>query len=169
MEIKVKYSKRKTLALEITRDAEVLVRAPIGTSKKRIDEFTKSHWEWMISHLEKRKSIINRHPELSDDELDKLKAQAKEIIPQKVEKYAEIMGVFPEHVSINSAKTRFGSCSSKKRLNFSSRLMTYDERAIDYVVVHELAHLKHMNHSKSFWAFVEKFMPDYKERKKLLK
>jgi predicted metal-dependent hydrolase len=50
MEIKVKYSKRKTLALEITRNAEVLVRAPIGTSKKRIDEFTKSHWEWLISH-----------------------------------------------------------------------------------------------------------------------
>jgi predicted metal-dependent hydrolase len=86
-----------------------------------------------------------------------------------VEKYAAIMGVFPEHVSINSAKTRFGSCSSKKRLNFSCRLMTYDERAIDYVVVHELAHLKHLNHSKDFWAFVEKFMPDYKERKKLLK
>ncbi|MBQ8567162.1 MAG: M48 family metallopeptidase [Clostridia bacterium] len=169
MEIKVKYSKRKTLALEITRDAQVLVRAPIGTSKKRIDEFTKSHWEWMISHLEKRKSTNKRHPEPSAEELDILKAQAWEIIPKKVEKYAAIMGVFPEHVSINSAKTRFGSCSSKKRLNFSCRLMAYDERAIDYVVVHELAHLKHLNHSKSFWAYVEKFMPDYKERKKLLK
>ena len=169
MEIKVKYSKRKTLALEITRDAQVLVRAPIGTSKKRIDEFTKSHWEWLISHLEKRKNSIKSRPELSEDDLEKLKTLAKEIIPPKVEKYAEIMGVFPEHVSINSAKTRFGSCSSKKRLNFSCRLMTYDERAIDYVVVHELAHLKHLNHSKDFWAFVEKFMPDYKERKKLLK
>ena len=169
MEIKVKYSKRKTLALEITRDAQVLVRAPIGTSKKRIDEFTKSHWEWLISHLEKRKNSIKSRPKLSEDDLEKLKTLAKEIIPPKVEKYAEIMGVFPEHVSINSAKTRFGSCSSKKRLNFSCRLMTYDERAIDYVVVHELAHLKHLNHSKDFWAFVEKFMPDYKERKKLLK
>ncbi len=169
MEIKVKYSKRKTLALEITRDAEVLVRAPIGTSAKKIEEFTKSHWEWMISHLEKRKIAINRRPELSEEDLKRLKAMAKEIIPPKVEKYAKIMGVFPEHVSINSAKTRFGSCSSKKRLNFSCRLMNYDERAIDYVVVHELAHLKHLNHSKNFWAFVEKFMPDYKERKKLLK
>ncbi len=169
MEIKVKYSKRKTLALEITRNAEVLVRAPIGTSAKKIDKFTKSHWEWLISHLEKRKNAIKSRPELSEDDLEKLKTLAKEIIPPKVEKYAEIMGVFPEHVSINSAKTRFGSCSSKKRLNFSCRLMTYDERAIDYVVVHELAHLKHLNHSKDFWAFVEKFMPDYKERKKLLK
>ena len=169
MEIKVKYSKRKTLALEITRDAQVLVRAPIGTRAKKIDQFTKSHWEWLISHLEKRKKAIQSRPELTEDDLEKLKALAKEIIPPKVEKYAEIMGVFPEHVSINSAKTRFGSCSSKKRLNFSCRLMSYDERAIDYVVVHELAHLKHLNHSKDFWAFVEKFMPDYKERRKLLK
>ena len=79
------------------------------------------------------------------------------------------MGVSYEKVSINSAKTRFGSCSSRKTLNFSYRLALYPYEAIEYVCVHELAHLTEMNHSKKFWAIVEKYLPDYKERKKLLK
>ena len=169
MKITVKYSKRKTLSLEITRDAEVLVRAPIGTGNKRIEDFVTSHMDWVLSHLEKRKTQIAAHPELSKTELIELKAIARRILPEKVEKYSKIMGIIPEHVSINSAKTRFGSCSGKNRLNFSCRLMQYPEDAIDYVVVHELAHIKHHNHSKQFWALVEKYMPDYKERKNLLK
>lgn len=169
MEITVKYSKRKTLALEITRNAEIIVRAPMKTSRKRIDEFVKSHGEWLNLHLERRKRIMEAHPEPTEAEIRELKKSAKELIPPRVEKYSKIMGLIPEHVSINSAKTRFGSCSSKNRLNFSCRLMQYDDRAIDYVIVHELAHIRHHNHSKDFWALVEKYMPDYKERKRLLK
>ena len=169
MKITVKYSKRKTLSLEITRDAEVLVRAPLKTSNKRIEDFVHTHYDWIISHLEKRKTQIAEYPEPSEAELNELKALARRTIPEKVKKYSEIMGLIPEHVSINSAKTRFGSCSGKNRLNFSCRLMQYPEEAFDYVVVHELAHIKHHNHSKQFWALVEKYMPNYKERKKLLK
>lgn len=169
MKITVKYSKRRTLSLEITRDAEVLVRAPLKTSQIKIEEFIKSHEEWLNSHLEKRKSALKRHPEPTAEELTKLKARAKEFIPKRVEYYSAQIGVSPARVSINSARTRFGSCSSKNTLNFSCRLMQYDERAIDYVVVHELAHIIHHNHSRSFWALVGKHMPDYKERKKLLK
>ncbi len=168
MKITVKYSKRKTLSLEITRDATVLVRAPLKTSQKRIEEFVKSHEEWLISHLKKRIKANESHPEPTDAELDELKRTAKEIIPKKVEYFSALMGVSPARVSINSAKTRFGSCSSKNTLNFSCRLMQYDERAIDYVIVHELAHITHHNHSKNFWVLVERYMPDYKERKKLL-
>lgn len=169
MKIIVKYSKRKTLSLEITRNAEVLVRAPMKTSKKRIEEFIKSHEEWLIFHLERRIKINEAHPEPTESELAELKTRAKEIIPEKVKYFSSIMGVNPTRVSINSAKTRFGSCSSKTTLNFSCRLMSYDERAIDYVVVHELAHIVYHNHSKSFWALVEKYLPDYRDRKKLLK
>ena len=80
MKFTVIYSKRRTLSLEITMSAEVLVRAPMKTSKKRIEEFVKSHEEWLISHLEKRKKINESHPEPTKEELDKLKAIAKEII-----------------------------------------------------------------------------------------
>ena len=96
-----------------------------------------------------------------------LREKAKQIIPQKVEYYSEIMGVKPIAVKINSAKKRYGSCSGKNSLNFSLYLMDKEEDFIDYVVVHELAHIKHHNHSKDFYKFIEGFMPDYKERMKL--
>ncbi len=72
------------------------------------------------------------------------------------------MGVKPTAVKINSARTRYGSCSGRNSLNFSLFLMDKDDEFIDYVVVHELAHIKHHNHSKAFYEFVEKFIPDYK-------
>ena len=94
---------------------------------------------------------------------------AKNVLPDKVAYYAEIMGLKYGRITITSAKHRFGSCSSKGNLSFSYRLMMYPEAAIDYVVVHELAHIVEMNHSKAFYAVIEKVLPDYKERIKLLK
>ena len=79
------------------------------------------------------------------------------------------MGVDYGHISITSAKTRFGSCSSKGNIAFSYRLMLYPEAAVDYVVVHELAHRKEMNHSRAFYKLIEEILPDYKQRRKLLK
>lgn len=70
---------------------------------------------------------------------------------------------------INSAKTRWGSMSGKKSVNFSWRLILADDDIIDVVVVHELAHIKQMNHSDKFWAEVEKILPDWQEREKRLK
>ena len=79
------------------------------------------------------------------------------------------MGLRPAGITITGARTRFGSCSSKRRISFSFRLMQYPCEAIDYVVVHELAHLRHMNHSAQFYALIEQYMPDYKARRALLK
>ena len=79
------------------------------------------------------------------------------------------MGLKYSRITITGAKTRFGSCSSKGNISFSYRLMLYPEAAREYVVIHELAHLLEMNHSKRFYAIIEKYIPDYKERKKLLK
>ena len=78
-------------------------------------------------------------------------------------------GLKYNRITITSAKTRFGSCTTQKNISFSYRLMLYPELAREYVVVHELAHLIEMNHSKKFYAIIEKYLPDYKERKKLLK
>ena len=169
MEIEIKYSKRRTLSLEIRNDLTVLVRAPLKTDVKTVEKFIKSHETWLISHLERKKASLLIHPEPNADELMELKRAAKEYIPKRVEYFSSIMGIIPSRVSVNSAKTRFGSCSAKNSLNFSCRLMQYGEKAIDYVVVHELAHIIHHDHSKKFWALVEKYMPDYRERKLLLK
>ena len=79
------------------------------------------------------------------------------------------MGLKYSRITITSAETRFGSCSSKGNISYSYRLMLYPEAAREYVVVHELAHLLEMNHSKKFYAIVERYLPDYKERRRMLK
>jgi len=103
------------------------------------------------------------------------KILAKSDLTLKAYEYAAKMGVMlgvdirPSSVKINSAASRWGSCSAKKRLNFSWRLIMADEEVIDYVVVHELAHLIEMNHSARFWAVVERVLPDYREWRKRLR
>jgi len=94
---------------------------------------------------------------------------AKAHIIKRVNLYANQMGTYPIAVKINSAKTRWGSCSNKKSINFTWRLIMADDDVIDYVVVHELAHLTEMNHSQRFWAVVEKELPNYKECRVKLK
>jgi len=94
---------------------------------------------------------------------------AKLHLTTRTEHYAGLMNVSPAAIKINAAKTRWGSCSTKKSLNFSWRLIMADDAVIDYVVVHELAHITQMNHSTRFWAIVADVLPDYKERQKRLK
>jgi predicted metal-dependent hydrolase len=98
-----------------------------------------------------------------------MKKEAKEYIKTRVAKIAEKNEFKYNNIRITSAKTRWGSCSSRKNLNFSFFLIGAPKQTIDYVIVHELAHLREMNHSKNFWQIVENIMPDYKEHKKWLK
>ncbi|MCL2421484.1 MAG: M48 family metallopeptidase [Defluviitaleaceae bacterium] len=97
------------------------------------------------------------------------KMLAKDYMPRRVITLSKAMGLAPAAIKINSAKTRWGSCSSKKSINFSWRLIMADDEAIDYVIIHELAHLIEMNHSARFWAIVEKILPDYRKHKTHLK
>lgn len=89
---------------------------------------------------------------------------AKQFIPEKTTYYSKLMKVTPVAVKINGAKTRWGSCSGKNSLNFSWRIMMAGEETIDYVIVHELAHIREHNHSARFWAAVYEILSDYKER-----
>ena len=95
--------------------------------------------------------------------------QAARIIGERVAHFAKQFGLDVSNIRITSARTRWGSCSAKGTLSFSWRLLMTPPDVIDYVVVHELAHTIHHNHSKRFWKLVERWMPDYKERKRLLK
>ena len=168
MEYKVIYSNRRTISLSI-KDEKLIVRAPYGTLKSRIDSVVLEHSAWIMKHINKQKQRNETLGELTEDRIKALRRAAKEILPIKVEYYSRIMGLKYGRIAITSAKTRFGSCSSKGNLSFSYLLMLYPDSAIDYVVVHELAHLKEMNHSPRFYKIIEEVLPDYKERKKLLK
>ena len=168
-EYKIIRSKRKTIALTISKSCEVIVRAPNRTSKKYIEDFVAKHKLWIEKNLQEQQEKLSNIKALSQEKIENLKNMAKESLPKRVDYYSEIIGVKPTSVKITSAKTRFGSCSGKNGICFSLYLMQYDKAAIDYVVVHELCHIKHHNHSKQFWALVEKYMPDYKEQIKKLK
>ena len=94
---------------------------------------------------------------------------AKSYIPQQTENFAKLMDVTPSSVKIGNANTRWGSCSSQGRINFSWKLVMCSDEVIDYIIVHELSHLTHMNHSRFFWEEVEKFAPLHKESRAKLK
>lgn len=162
-------SRRRTLALEVTRDARVVVRAPNRCAVGEIKRFVHSHEAWLRAHISRAEERKLRRPEPTPEEAAALRERARRELPAKLEYYAARMGLKPEGMRITSAKTRFGSCSGRNRICFSWRLMQYPEEAIDYVVVHELAHIREKNHGRAFYALVERYLPDWRERRALLK
>ena len=162
-------SRRKTLALEITKDCRVLVRAPLRLSQARIDAFLESHADWIARHLEaQRQKAASAPPPPTTADIAALKVKARTVLPEKVAFWSQKMGVVPTGVKITAARKRYGSCSGKNSLCFSCFLMNCPEEAIDLVVVHELCHIKVRNHGPAFYALLGQYLPDYKERKKLL-
>ena len=168
MEYEIIYSKRKTLSLCI-KNSKLIVRAPFGTPSRVISESVLKHRRWIEKTIERAMRFESQIQNLTENDIDRLKKEAKTLLTQKTEYFAQIMGVKPRRVTITSAMTRFGSCSASGNVCYSYRLMLYPEAAIDYVVVHELSHLIEMNHSVRFWNIVKKYLPDYKHRESLLK
>ena len=168
VEFEIIRSKRRTLAVEVKPGGEVLVRAPKKLSEKYIIDFVSNKYVWILKSIDRQKQN-KKAQTFSNEQITYLRQKAKEFIPKRVEHFSEILGLYPTGVKITSAKTRFGSCSPKNSLNFSLYLMLYPIEAIDYVVVHELAHIKHKNHSKQFYGLIETVLPDYKNRIAILK
>ena len=165
---KIIRSNRKTTAIEITKDCQILVRAPLFQSQKTIEKFLEEKTGWIEKAL-RTQALRDDKFGVSEAEKEILRQKAKEILPQKIEHFSALTGLYPTAVKITSAKTRFGSCSGKNSICFSLYLMQYPEAAIDYVVLHEIIHIKHHNHSQNFWNELQKYMPDYKKRRQLLK
>jgi len=170
-EYTLKRSNRKTLGLEITRELNVLVRAPMRLNKRDIDRFVERHTDWIAAHLESQRRRAEADPpaELTKSEIETLKQKARDYLPGRVAYYSKLMGLEPAGIKITSAKTRYGSCSGKNSLCFSCRLMLRPIPAVDLVVVHELAHIRHKNHGRNFYACIAAVLPDYKARQKLLR
>ena len=173
-EITLIRSRRKSLAIEITPELQVVVRAPAQMPVREINAFVQEKDDWIRAHLQrmaekKRLREQCREQALSKEELQELAAQAMKLIPQKVRYYAPIIGVTYGRITIRNQRTRWGSCSGKGNLNFNCLLLLMPEEVLDYVVVHKLCHRKEMNHSARFWEEVEKILPDYRQRRKWLK
>lgn len=174
IEIEVRRSNRRSLAIEVTKDAKVIVRAPLLLPVFQIKKFVFQKEEWIIEHVAIAKKKQMERAESDDVDTDReriryLTAQARMHLPDRVKYFAEMMGVSYGRISIRHQKTRWGSCSGKGNLNFNCMLMAMPPEIQDYVVVHELCHLKEMNHSPRFWNEVEMVLPNYKERRAWLK
>ncbi|MBQ7835638.1 MAG: M48 family metallopeptidase [Clostridia bacterium] len=160
------YAKRKTVSMRIDKNGELIVRAPLGTPKNEIERIIKKH----SARLDEIKArVLTKESTANNSDPAELESRLKRVALPLLEKHSRNMGIAPSKVTFTNAKTRFGSCSSKKRICFSRYLALYPDDAIEYVVVHELAHLVEMNHSKRFYAIVEKHLPDWKRRKVLLR
>ncbi len=162
-------SRRRTLALEITAGGRLLVRAPRRCSQARIDAFVGAHAAWIETHLAvQREKAARRPPAPTGAEIEALKARARETLPPKIAYWSEKMGVTPTGFKVTTARKRYGSCSGKNSLCFSCFLMNCPVEAVELVVVHELCHIREKNHGPGFYALLERYLPDWRERKKRL-
>ena len=162
-------SRRKTLAIHINDDLSLTVKAPYLIKKSEIDKFVLKHSAWIEKHKMSISVKQSMFECLTEEDIKTLKRKAYEYLTDRVRYFGAVLGVTPKKITVTSAKKRFGSCNSKNEICFSYLLMLYPNEAIDYVVVHELAHIKEHNHSKDFYKIIEEAMPDYKEREKVLK
>ena len=174
-DMKIIRSRRKSIALEIDRNLQVLVRAPYQMPIEEIRRFVAEKESWIEKHLQEmqmRKQEYERTAgteKLSMEEIRQLAEEALKVIPVRVAYYAPLVGVTYGRITIRNQRSRWGSCSGKGNLNFNCLLMKVPPEVLDYVVVHELCHRKEMNHSAGFWAEVERVLPDYKKQRRWLK
>ena len=167
-------SNRRSVSIHIKPGGEIIIRAPRLMPNAAVIAFVREKADWIIKTHEKQSRItpFDAPEEKSHHTLaleKRYREAAKDYIPKRVEYYHQFTGGSYNKITIRDQKTRWGSCSSNGTLSFSFRLMLAPPRVLDYVVVHELCHLKHMNHSKEFWNMVESILPDYKEHRKWLK
>lgn len=162
-------SDRKSISVSLSDDGILLVRIPNRMSDRTAERFLIENENRITSLIERENQRRAALPRYNDDDISSLTELAQKILPQKLNYFAQQMGVYPTDCKITAAKKRFGSCSSKGRISFSCFLMLFPDEAIDYVVVHELAHLKEMNHSRRFYEIIERVLPDYKAREAILK
>ena len=160
-----KYRKNRNIRLSIADNGKILLTCPYMITEPEIYDFVKSKITWIKKNLNKieYKEKLADKPKLKTKELRAIKS----LIDDYVYKYSILMGVEVNDVKLRKMKTQWGNCQyQKKILTFNSYLYYMSEKFIEAIVVHELTHLFISNHSKRFYNFVLKYLPDYKERMK---
>lgn len=167
-ELRIIRSGRKSLSIEITRDCSVVVRAPNRLPRTEIEKFLAEREGWIEEHLSmmrKRREEENEASPFTPAELDEMsKAALGKVLPRAAH-YSSLLGVEYKKITVRRQVSRWGSCSSRKNLSFNCLLALVPDDVLDYIVVHELCHLREMNHSASFWREVGRVIPDYREKR----
>ena len=165
-------SGRRSLGLNLDPKGRIVVRAPYLCPRSVIDRFVAEHSGWIEkqrARLFSQAASSERAGMLSKEDTARLSKLMKHSLPEKLAKYSKLLGVSYNRVSVRCQRSKWGSCSAKGNLNFNCLLMLAPEEVLDYVIVHELCHRRHMDHSKEFWAEVESVCPEYKAYRKWLR
>lgn len=171
--VRIIRSARKSMGLEVKEGGQVLARIPERLPDRELVRFLEEHKGWMADKLAQAEERAGSRETVNATPVRKLTSTEKVRIARKitarVQYYSRLMGVSVGRITIRNQKTRWGSCSSKGNLNFNYQLYYLPDELLDYVVVHELAHRRHMNHSAQFWQEVERYFPDWRACRERLK
>ena len=157
----IRYSKIKNVYIQI-KDGKVIIKAPKRISEKELEKIIEKKSGWIEKNLEKTSQKQEKSPLYTEE-------QFKKIVEKNASELINTTGLIPRKIRIRDIKYAWGSCSNNKNITINKKLISYSESAIRYVILHELCHLKYMNHSKDFWNLVKKYMPEYRKAKAELK
>jgi len=163
VEYTLKVSRRaRRMRLAVYCDGNFVVTAPHSVSENIIEQFIIRKSQWIIDKLEYFKSISGQvFAKSTEKDFVEYKDRALVLAQKRVEYFNQAYGFKFNKINIKNQKTRWGSCSRKGNLNFNYKIALLPERLADYIIVHELCHLKEFNHSQKFWNLVAKAMPNY--------
>jgi len=169
----VRCKRKRNLSIAIGQDGKVEVRIPFYTPLYEAERFVEEKQDWIRKSRTKmltrsERSAAHNWDQVRTDIYPWIRGGGGKMFRDKVAYWADRMGVEYNRVTVKDISTRWASCSSKKNLSFTWKVFVMPERLVDYLVVHELAHLKHMNHSPEFWSVVSTYIPDHKARRKEL-
>ncbi len=163
IQYKIIKSKIKNLYIHI-KNGEVIVKIPTRISKKKAKEFVEKKAEWILEKVKEQQKQTQKEEKIEEQDIQRL----AKIVEEQIKKYSEKLQIKPNKVRIRNINYAWGSCSSRKNITINSKLAKKKEKVIEYVVLHEMCHLIHMNHSKEFWKLIENNMPEYKKYKNIL-
>jgi predicted metal-dependent hydrolase len=170
---KVEYSLRQSararcLRVTVYPGGELAATLPRNFSLEQLENFLQQKADWILRKmsLAKKRKMSMMLPKASRREYLARKEEAFELVENKIDYFRRVYNLCPARISIRNQKTRWGSCSRKGNLNFNYRIVHLPEKYLDYVIVHELCHLKEFNHAKKFWDLVAIAIPDFKSIRK---
>ena len=163
-----KSKRARRMRLAVHCDGSVVVTAPQDAAMGIVEKFVADKKQWILKKIKHFKNSYCAPIRAgSKKDYQEHKGQALQLASERVQHFNELYGFSFNRISIRNQKTRWGSCSSKKNLNINYKVLFLPQALRDYIVVHELCHLKEMNHSHRFWHLVQQALPDYVEIKKM--
>lgn len=151
----------------VHQDGSFVVTAPKSYPQIFIDKTLRKNTAWIVKHLRKNKRTINCT--IDQKVVQQIKKVARTIIEERLKYFNAYYQLPYQRISIRQQKTRWGSCSATGNLSFNCKIVCLADPLRDYIIVHELCHVKEMNHQLPFWSLVSETIPDHKERRRAIR